>query len=643
MALTHGDRGEQPRSPALLEGPPASSDLANTSTADLLSELLTRLKKLEEENRSLQSDVQDQAAGREEWMNRARRAEFRQTAKPYVMAFIDGNDVCFRNRFIRAGKDGAIEAATLLHKEIRDHANLHHKNDLPRGIAIVVQVFLDVDKLASDLIAAEAIKEQSDLRSFLQHMSSQPLVSIINCEARTVQQKISESYELHLENCHCQHTILALGRASEYYSVLAEYAEDEYTKLKTSLIRPGGGFPANHSLPFYQAKLSAIHDVPLIPLLEDNASELFAALPQSLTTLVRAKHPKPLPSPPSSGTSRHGKPSSTISMSLESVLPEHPEGHSTSPAQDSHRASLPEELSKDHQESTLEPGQVPSRFLALTRIRAAESPSRQQDWETDPGPHNAPGNLPSNQGAQDHPAVSPVRATRSDKQDHESYASRRALASPVSPVRHQRGATSPLKSPRLPAPITASRGRFLPAPPTPQWLPGIPIRNDILRNRHGQRIDGPLPSFSKTDYRDFRALRTSRNFCNDYHLRGHCAGSRNRGQNSCFYDHRALKPQILLVLIHKARNIPCDIGSSCDDFGCINGHNVHRYAADDYMQTVMKSNRLWHSFSRVTDLTIDEDQTTHYQPADTIVKSKVPERETEQSQAMSLSYEMDEW
>lgn len=143
-----------------------------------------------------------------------------------------------------------MEAADLLVKEIREHAHLHHKNDLPRSITVVGQIFLSIDRLAHDLLAAEAIPSQQTLRDFLRHLSSQPFISVNNCEADAVQSKVTEAYELHLENCHCQHTIIALGPASEYYSTLAEYAEDELTLLKTSLIKPGGGFPRRifHSL-----------------------------------------------------------------------------------------------------------------------------------------------------------------------------------------------------------------------------------------------------------------------------------------------------------------------------------------------------------------------------------------------------------
>ena len=68
-------------------------------------------------------------------------------------------------------------------------------------------------------------------------------------------------YELYLENCHCRHLFLALGRQSEYYKVLETYADDDYTKLKTSLIEPSVGLPDN-KLPFHLVRFSSIESVP---------------------------------------------------------------------------------------------------------------------------------------------------------------------------------------------------------------------------------------------------------------------------------------------------------------------------------------------------------------------------------------------
>lgn len=241
-------------------------------TMELLK-LVERLNQLEEENQCLRADLNHQTAGLEQWQKRARETEERQNAKPYLIALFDGNGLCFVNRLVQAGRSGAEEAARNLAKDLREHGHQHHKNDLPRTVAVVVQIFLSVDRLANDLIKAEVVKGKQELDVFLRNLVSQSGIFVNDCHADAVQSRLTEAYELNLENCHCQHAILALGPGSTYYETLAEYTEDEYTKRKTSLIRPGGGFPED-DLPFHLAQLSDMHNVPITPPVRDTSSEL---------------------------------------------------------------------------------------------------------------------------------------------------------------------------------------------------------------------------------------------------------------------------------------------------------------------------------------------------------------------------------
>lgn len=63
-------------------------------------------------------------------------------------------------------------------------------------------------------------------------------------------------------NCHCRHLFLALGRESDYYRILQQYSQDEYTKFKTSLTRPSQGFPSNVDSFFHAVEFSTLESVP---------------------------------------------------------------------------------------------------------------------------------------------------------------------------------------------------------------------------------------------------------------------------------------------------------------------------------------------------------------------------------------------
>ena len=76
--------------------------------------------------------------------------------------------------------------------------------------------------------------------------------------------------------------MLALGHDSEYYATLDMYSEDAFTKSKTSLVKPEGGFPVQYSLPFHVAQFSSLSTVRLISFSEI-ASEVNEPEPESET------------------------------------------------------------------------------------------------------------------------------------------------------------------------------------------------------------------------------------------------------------------------------------------------------------------------------------------------------------------------
>lgn len=602
-----------------------------------IPELLDRAKILEDENRSLQADVKDQSNGRETWMKRAQKAEERQTAHPYLLAVLDGNDLCFRTRYIQA-EDGANEAVTSLVREMRAHANLHHKYDLPKSIAVVVQIYVDLERLAEDLVTAEAIPEVNDLYAFTKALNSQPHISVIDCDHDNVQEKVKTAYELHLENCHCQHVVLGLGPSSEYYGVLEEYADDEYTMLKTSLIKPGGGLPGQYNLPFNVARLSAMHDVPLIPQFGDTVSDLQPA-PIISASPFRATQRQQDPTPMQARLEIISE-STTKSPTLHAPHSDKSE-HKVSSQSGSVRSFPSSHTSSADREHDTAPkhasNTTSSHSSAPRHHHASDSPSRQHDWEIESQLSKLPDKLPSNKWPdqrEDNPAdypPLPIPAKAPSHARHLSGAARRQAAVrsawrggrrrvPASPSPEHGCASPPKVIPtRAPPPISPSL-----------YMPDIPLRNDVIRNKYGQRLDHPLPAATSDDHQAFAARSRQWKLCNRHHLTGSCTAVR------CQFDHSAILYGVLIVLLHKARERPCVHGSDCHEHECPDGH-VCPWKQHGFEKHGLHG---YCPFKRVgidvTDLRPDDSKTIRAQHADVVLSG-------EQSRRWTSAQATDDW
>jgi hypothetical protein len=88
----------------------------------------------------------------------------------------------------------------------------------------------------------------------------------------------------------------------------------------------------------------------------------------------------------------------------------------------------------------------------------------------------------------------------------------------------------------------------------------------VAINRHGQRIDLPLPRPSPDERARYDSRWHAEKLCNDHHLRGECS---NR---DCKFDHEPIDEGIRLALKTAARNIPCKTGTGCRRQNCHRGH-----------------------------------------------------------------------
>ncbi|EXJ55081.1 hypothetical protein A1O7_08006 [Cladophialophora yegresii CBS 114405] len=230
----------------------------------LFENLLKLLSEKEVECEDLKYDLQDQTESRRHWHKRAADAEGRIASVQHVLVLVDGNQTFFKPGLILAGPRGVRGAVETLIAEAKTCARAQHKNDLSDNLSAIVHIFVDVGRLAHDLSTANLLPEPDQLWTFIQDASKlEPGITISDCGSGqgAVDAKMKHFYELYLENCHCRHLFLALGREADYYNVLSTYADDEFTRLKTSLIKPSLGLPDKYILPFDTVDFSCLESV----------------------------------------------------------------------------------------------------------------------------------------------------------------------------------------------------------------------------------------------------------------------------------------------------------------------------------------------------------------------------------------------
>jgi hypothetical protein len=89
----------------------------------------------------------------------------------------------------------------------------------------------------------------------------------------------------------------------------------------------------------------------------------------------------------------------------------------------------------------------------------------------------------------------------------------------------------------------------------------------VAINRHGQRIDLPLPRPSADDQARYTSRWHVKKLCNDHHLRGECSNQ------DCKFDHDPIDEGVRLALRISARNIACKNGVGCRQQNCLHGHH----------------------------------------------------------------------
>lgn len=94
-----------------------------------------------------------------------------------------------------------------------------------------------------------------------------------------------------------------------------------------------------------------------------------------------------------------------------------------------------------------------------------------------------------------------------------------------------------------------------------------PNRHLIPLNREGYRLDVRLPKASSDDHLTLKKrIQNGNKLCNDHQLAGTCLSI------DCQFDHSPQAPELINVLRHLAREIPCARKGGCRRAVCYKGH-----------------------------------------------------------------------
>ncbi len=392
------------------------------------------------------------------------------------------------------------------------------------------------------------------------------------------------------------------------------YSEDDYTKLKTSLVKPESGFPSKYSLPYHAAKFSALNPVRLIAFSEiaseANEPELHSP-PKSLPL-----HQKSSMSPdhsrveqtleqPSNGSA--SSPSQHAASSDGSRTVGSKSSHSSNHAAPRSSASNNSKKAASVKPSTRSSPSVvncPPQMIPQMSAYEEETAYYKHDWELRAGknsyappPFMAPWGEEEAVGGNNHRIDSTSNENHwptpssSHKQQQTYTARRRQNRQPRNdtPDNIQKPSAHNSWEANDPKPAHTGIQTFdggwddhvlegdstvsAPAPPPNETLTdGLaptserPIRCEIAMNKSRQRIDLGLPNSSSADWERFHKRTTRQKLCNEHHLRLACH------DHACRYDHDEIDAGLLLALRHTARTTPCDFGPACRRHECYTSH-----------------------------------------------------------------------
>ena len=140
----------------------------------------------------------------------------------------------FQDKLYAIGKEGGAEAAHQLHGEIKSHLKTTYPDANVDDWNIVVQVVLNLQGLASKLLACNIVSHPNEVFEFARAFGrAQPLFNFVDVGAgkECADHKIREVLRVFLPNAQCKHVFFGPCNDNGYIVVLETYKRNYTSKL----------------------------------------------------------------------------------------------------------------------------------------------------------------------------------------------------------------------------------------------------------------------------------------------------------------------------------------------------------------------------------------------------------------------------
>ncbi|KAJ5975567.1 Zinc finger CCCH-type [Penicillium waksmanii] len=207
----------------------------NQSHHEKLQVVLNQFRNVLEDYSALKSDYEEVKEGREKYKKQARGQE----RNPFVLVLVDGDGYLFKERFIKAGSDGGINAAQELSDSVKElmHSTMGAEADRCRIMVRVYANILGLSKvLARNGMVGHEARSLSPFSSAFNR--SQDLFDFVDAAEKKEGSdfKIREMFRLYADMNQCRHIYFAGCHDTGYGSLLTPYKgkSDRITLIKAA-------------------------------------------------------------------------------------------------------------------------------------------------------------------------------------------------------------------------------------------------------------------------------------------------------------------------------------------------------------------------------------------------------------------------
>ncbi|KAK1139739.1 hypothetical protein N8T08_011203 [Aspergillus melleus] len=210
----------------------------------LIEDLLQRVTELEEAYQQEKLDHEretrfnrDIQINEMDLMDKVSRLKTVMDRVPFVVVLLDGDGIIFQDSFLQQGGQGGRNAATKLQTALQNYV----ANNFPRIASpkIITKLYVNVKGLAELCVRGGVTTEPSLIEEFVRGFNGTfPLCEMIDtgCGKNSAHDKIAETFQLNLYNCHCHQIFLGCSQDIAYGTILEDILHETDLIGRVSLI-----------------------------------------------------------------------------------------------------------------------------------------------------------------------------------------------------------------------------------------------------------------------------------------------------------------------------------------------------------------------------------------------------------------------